>query len=151
MCNILFTHPLTCSLLTVMPIYIRTLLISFFVLFFFQAEDGIRDYKVTGVQTCALPIFSKSKGAGSLDIKTATSRMHTLFGRTKGRGDPTHISARVEGKLERLGGRTESDSAIPGRGPIILKRSPLHREYQFAWYWFFTVHDNSILERHAGP
>src|SRR5256885_11844550 len=24
---------------------------------FFQAEDGIRDYKVTGVQTCALPIF----------------------------------------------------------------------------------------------
>src|SRR5256885_13539100 len=29
--------------------------ISFF-FFFFQAEDGIRDYKVTGVQTCALPI-----------------------------------------------------------------------------------------------
>src|SRR2546426_8633662 len=28
---------------------------SFF-FFFFQAEDGIRDYKVTGVQTCALPI-----------------------------------------------------------------------------------------------
>src|SRR5205807_8032047 len=26
-------------------------------LFFFQAEDGIRDYKVTGVQTCALPIW----------------------------------------------------------------------------------------------
>src|SRR5256885_15478368 len=25
--------------------------------FLFQAEDGIRDYKVTGVQTCALPIF----------------------------------------------------------------------------------------------
>src|SRR5688500_19908627 len=25
--------------------------------FFFQADDGIRDYKVTGVQTCALPIF----------------------------------------------------------------------------------------------
>src|SRR5205807_4498792 len=24
---------------------------------FFQAEDGIRDYKVTGVQTCALPIY----------------------------------------------------------------------------------------------
>src|SRR5256885_6218209 len=28
-----------------------------FVFFFFQAEDGIRDYKVTGVQTCALPIW----------------------------------------------------------------------------------------------
>src|SRR5256885_10764668 len=27
--------------------------------FFFQAEDGIRDYKVTGVQTCALPILQR--------------------------------------------------------------------------------------------
>src|SRR5258706_9395327 len=27
--------------------------------FFFQAEDGIRDWSVTGVQTCALPIFVK--------------------------------------------------------------------------------------------
>src|SRR5256885_8878385 len=31
--------------------------IVYFSCFFFQAEDGIRDYKVTGVQTCALPIF----------------------------------------------------------------------------------------------
>ena len=28
----------------------------FFLVFFFQAEDGIRDVAVTGVQTCALPI-----------------------------------------------------------------------------------------------
>src|SRR5438270_10604253 len=28
-----------------------------FLYFFFQAEDGIRDLTVTGVQTCALPIF----------------------------------------------------------------------------------------------
>src|SRR6266446_9907875 len=33
---------------------------SFFFFFFFQAEDGIRDYKVTGVQTCALPISARS-------------------------------------------------------------------------------------------
>src|SRR2546426_3745999 len=30
--------------------------------FFFQAEDGIRDYKVTGVQTCALPISGGDPG-----------------------------------------------------------------------------------------
>src|SRR5436309_4064617 len=30
----------------------------FFFFFFFQAEDGIRDFHVTGVQTCALPIFT---------------------------------------------------------------------------------------------
>src|SRR5256885_12587997 len=29
--------------------------------FFFQAEDGIRDYKVTGVQTCALPISARAE------------------------------------------------------------------------------------------
>src|SRR5690606_39864840 len=28
-----------------------------FIFFFFQAEDGIRDFHVTGVQTCALPIW----------------------------------------------------------------------------------------------
>src|SRR5215213_7660651 len=31
------------------------------VLFFFQAEDGIRDWSVTGVQTCALPIYPRGR------------------------------------------------------------------------------------------
>src|SRR5699024_12000329 len=31
-------------------------------IFFFQAEDGIRDRNVTGVQTCALPIWSIAPG-----------------------------------------------------------------------------------------
>src|SRR5437763_16729923 len=35
----------------------RTVVIWFFLSFFFQAEDGIRDTSVTGVQTCALPIW----------------------------------------------------------------------------------------------
>src|SRR5256885_7820803 len=34
------------------------------VIFFFQAEDGIRDYKVTGVQTCALPIYVRNLPTG---------------------------------------------------------------------------------------
>src|SRR3989454_5007908 len=38
--------------------------VSCFVFFFFQAEDGIRDYKVTGVQTCALPISVPRTGYG---------------------------------------------------------------------------------------
>src|SRR5207253_7613375 len=33
----------------------------FLVFFFFQAEDGIRDGHVTGVQTCALPILFSSR------------------------------------------------------------------------------------------
>src|SRR5256885_6978717 len=34
--------------------------------FFFQAEDGIRDYKVTGVQTCALPISAPRRDTNQL-------------------------------------------------------------------------------------
>src|SRR5256885_5084779 len=37
------------------------------IFFFFQAEDGIRDYKVTGVQTCALPIYIEEAGIHSGD------------------------------------------------------------------------------------
>src|SRR5258708_21357899 len=40
--------------------------IAYMVIFFFQAEDGIRDDLVTGVQTCALPI-SKSRSPDSDD------------------------------------------------------------------------------------
>src|SRR5436309_10715635 len=37
--------------------------------FFFQAEDGIRDFHVTGVQTCALPIYrSSSKPCRPLEV-----------------------------------------------------------------------------------
>src|SRR5207237_5780010 len=41
--------------------------------FFFQAEDGIRDSSVTGVQTCALPIFLV-RAVRSLASGTATPR-----------------------------------------------------------------------------
>src|ERR1039458_8778311 len=34
--------------------------------FFFQAEDGIRDASLTGVQTCALPIYETLKGTRQL-------------------------------------------------------------------------------------
>src|SRR2546425_1295176 len=35
--------------------------IILFYFFFFQAEDGIRDKLVTGVQTCALPIYPRAR------------------------------------------------------------------------------------------
>src|SRR5262249_56551964 len=35
-------------------------LVLLLLFFFFQAEDGIRDWSVTGVQTCALPIWTTS-------------------------------------------------------------------------------------------
>src|SRR5437870_4438953 len=47
-------------------------------LFFFQAEDGIRDGHVTGVQRCALPI-SQSSTKGPADWFTGTVRIDPLF------------------------------------------------------------------------
>src|SRR2546430_14855661 len=43
------------------------------VFFFFQAEDGIRDLTVTGVQTCALPISERAL-AGRMRVSRATLR-----------------------------------------------------------------------------
>src|SRR2546426_2615905 len=56
-----------------------------FFFFFFQAEDGIRDYKVTGVQTCALPIYAAAEAeyvAGQLLIlqrRDSGARLAVLY------------------------------------------------------------------------
>src|SRR5207253_3613741 len=47
---------------TILICFFLFILCYFFFFFFFQAEDGIRDGHVTGVQTCALPIC---RGASS--------------------------------------------------------------------------------------
>src|SRR5258708_11192723 len=66
--------------------------------FFFQAEDGIRDDLVTGVQTCALPILSSNNKV------TRTSRRRTLIG---------------------LAGLAASASAAPESTAPIIKRASL--------------------------
>src|SRR2546429_6628549 len=40
--------------------------------FFFQAEDGIRDVAVTGVQTCALPIYTRQASRTSRGMERGT-------------------------------------------------------------------------------
>src|SRR5437667_1486099 len=63
-----------CGFLVVL-LFSKCVILRFF-FFFFQAEDGIRDRDVTGVQTCALPI---SRGAA------ATITPAQRLGRTGGR------------------------------------------------------------------
>src|SRR5690606_41052672 len=49
--------------------------------FFFQAEDGIRDFHVTGVQTCALPIYKCRQKQPAIDGESAHRSVpawHTL-------------------------------------------------------------------------
>src|SRR5947208_10434715 len=66
----------------------------FGVFFFFQAEDGIRDDLVTGVQTCALPIY----GDGNLTIGYSERRHgHQL----KRQGQGQKCAKRKQQKLHR--------------------------------------------------
>src|SRR5256885_11249417 len=75
--------------------------------FFFQAEDGIRDYKVTGVQTCALPILDEEPlhAGGDLVVKVVVVGLVVV-----GRQDDVE-QARVDrlaqdrAELDRLGSR----------------------------------------------
>src|SRR6266511_6004910 len=47
--------------------------------FFFQAEDGIRDFHVTGVQTCALPIsIEPGKFCATIEIAKRIERLSLL-------------------------------------------------------------------------
>src|SRR6266581_7896947 len=50
-----------------------------YLFFFFQAEDGIRDGRVTGVQTCALPISAASASAHSRQVKTPRACRETVI------------------------------------------------------------------------
>src|SRR5205823_11224608 len=49
--------------------------IVIFFFFFFQAEDGIRDKLVTGVQTCALPILILTNAAGGIKREFVQGRL----------------------------------------------------------------------------
>src|SRR5438445_4104007 len=62
--------------------------------FFFQAEDGIRDIGVTGVQTCALPIF----GVCARAARRAIRRRGCAF-----QGPPRHPRRRADRTKPRLG------------------------------------------------
>src|SRR5256886_7414735 len=52
--SIRYSYSYDLFIFTIISSFILCLIIFFF---FFQAEDGIRDLTVTGVQTCALPIY----------------------------------------------------------------------------------------------
>src|SRR5687768_18282487 len=58
---------------------------KFIMIFFFQAEDGIRDVAVTGVQTCALPISPFLSADRSASRPTRKPRMPMINAQTRNR------------------------------------------------------------------
>src|SRR3990167_10966899 len=78
---------------------------------FFQAEDGIRDLTVTGVQTCALPIYDEQVVTEDLERVRAFYRKHgyqdidvshTVYRDPSGRGLYVHFTV-AEGQQYRVG------------------------------------------------
>src|SRR5436305_10514261 len=91
-----------------------------FLFFFFQAEDGIRDADVTGVQTCALPIFGSARPG-----RPAPSLARVIYGLAGSFETPQ------PGALPDLRPRRPLRSppgASPSRRPSRLQRQPIWRD-----------------------
>src|SRR5690606_33036394 len=102
------------------------------VCFFFQAEDGIRDFHVTGVQTCALPIWGVgtiaiqiAKAIGARVITTAKASDHA-FVRSLGVDEAIDFTSTdyVDAVAEMTGG-TGVDVVFDTIGGDTLTRAPL--------------------------
>src|SRR3712207_9211199 len=77
--------------------------------FFFQAEDGIRDIGVTGVQTCALPI---SEATGwDRDLDALMERLSPRFSRLEARRRARSYVAGLLAPLERKNGWQLAEAA----------------------------------------
>src|SRR2546426_12833959 len=90
--------------------------------FFFQAEDGIRDYKVTGVQTCALPISPVPREAQrAAPVRPAVQRVAwpglPAAGRRVGRGEARRGARRRGGRGAGEGGGGGGGGPGTGGGP----------------------------------
>src|SRR5258707_2147911 len=91
--------------------FINYMIFSFF---FFQAEDGIRDIGVTGVQTCALPIspISRRRRAPQYD-----DLLHTVDLLQHGNNAVTRRRLEIGGLFPRLGEGVGGDRRLGiGRG-----------------------------------
>src|SRR5699024_11434217 len=75
---------------------------------FFQAEDGIRARNVTGVQTCALPIFARARP----DLPGETDRSLSLRGTASERS----VSPGRSGRARASWGRTSRLRRAAGSG-----------------------------------
>src|SRR5256885_11578317 len=107
------------------------------IFFFFQAEDGIRDYKVTGVQTCALPISAGDQ----IWFYVLRGRIHCLDRFPKLARYRDIVSARVHEKETVMvligrflpGLRTAIPIACAYANVLPLKFSTLNLISAFAW------------------
>src|SRR2546430_8023884 len=85
--------------------------VSCVLVFFFQAEDGIRDLTVTGVQTCALPISETNRGADQ-NFPIARTSDRRLYHRSRrvrsvGAGSPVRSAQKAQRSVRACLSRSE--------------------------------------------
>src|SRR5207249_7132113 len=84
-------------------------------LFFFQAEDGIRDRNVTGVQTCALPIsFSCSAHSRKTCLPCCSARAPGRSTKARSRQEATPKARRLRSRSEERRVGKECGSRLGG-------------------------------------
>src|SRR6266550_2881211 len=86
--------------------------------FFFRADDGIRDVAVTGVQTCALPIWSWPWRSLATSVSTRTAFERKGDTRPRKRSSPCRWAFRAAGMEPTAGvrGTTKRDGRLPETG-----------------------------------
>src|SRR5207248_8912108 len=89
--------------------------------FFFQAEDGIRDRTVTGVQTCALPIFNHLRTVRRAEI---ADRIHRVRAESRPQNDAEYEDAKNEQSL--VEGRIIEIEALLANA-VLIERSEERR------------------------
>src|SRR5690606_41094515 len=94
--------------------------------FFFQAEDGIRDFHVTGVQTCALPISDAevpaARDGDPADTPTAADPETDAAPRPAGPAAPGYDDAEREAVLKRSVERRVGKESRSGWTPARRER-----------------------------
>src|SRR2546422_8717108 len=120
---------------------------SLFFFFFFQAEDGIRDVAVTGVQTCALPIWIweggncggwsgrihpgattyRSSRPGTVDLADSGKEelgydRHPRYGAARGSLDDHVIESRSD-VVARIGAARPGERVLAGRERLVGEKT----------------------------
>src|SRR2546422_11046826 len=110
---------------------------NMFFFFFFQAEDGIRDVAVTGVQTCALPISALVRSRAAEypcgNWKLRRGGWHGAHGSVRfDPGDLRMVGGEIFSRANRSEERRVGEECRSRWSPYHLKKK---KQYEMEWRW----------------
>src|SRR6266478_4142965 len=125
-------------------------MVVLFFFFFFQAEDGIRDLTVTGVQTCALPIWRPRPGGAEGALRVRPEGVARADGDPRGGAGEARQEAAGAGGSERYDRREFVDAKQPPElAQVIQTGSAPRRQTYRGVALLHTVHPHDALPGEA--